>query len=201
MKYFSFETEVIHLFQKSRDLRIKKTKEYVYEALKALLKKFTYNDISISMIIKKSGIGRTTFYRHFYTKDDIIKTKLKQQTLELVDLLNTTYDLSTYDKDIYYKVKLFFQYWNDHPGIIELIIFLKKTDILYTMWSKLLLEMFTIYDMGLKQDVSKLYIAQFATGGLTSLLIQWFKNKRKESVEYIAKHFYIPNENLSLPEQ
>jgi len=184
------------LFLKKRDVRTKNTREYVYEALRLLLKKFTYKDISISMIIKKSGIGRTTFYRHFYTKDDIIYTKLKQQTLELIDLLNCTYDLSIYYKDIYYKIKLFFQYWNDHPGIIDLIIFLNKTEILHSVWSSLLLDMFSVYDMGLSKKRSKIYIAHFATGGLTSLLIQWFKNKRKESVDFIAKHFYIPNYKL-----
>ncbi len=183
------------MFHKKRDLRINKTKEYVYEALRLLLNKFSYNEISISMIIKKSGIGRSTFYRHFYTKDDILYTKLRSQTIELVDLLNKTYDLGCYDKDIYNKVKLFFQYWYDHPGIIDTIIFLNKTQLLYTTWSALLFDMFSIYDMGLKKDVSKNYIAYFATGGLTSLLIAWFKNKRKDSVEYIAKHFYIPDTN------
>lgn len=186
------------MFHKKKDIRIKNTLEYVYDALRILLKKFTYNDISISMIIKKSGIGRATFYRHFYTKDDIIKVKLKQQTIDLIEIFNNTFGSSKYDKDIYHKVRLFFQYWNDNPGIIELIIFLNKTDILYSMWSSLLLDMFTVNDMGLSKDVSKKYIAHFATGGLTSLLIEWFKNKRKEDVDFIAKHFYIPNDDFMI---
>ncbi|HEY8364262.1 MAG TPA: TetR/AcrR family transcriptional regulator [Haloplasmataceae bacterium] len=182
------------MFHKKKDLRIQNTKEFVYEALKNLLSKHKYQDISISMIIKKSGVGRTTFYRHFYTKDDIILTKLKQQTLDLIEQLNRAFDLTIYYKDLNQKIKFFFEYWNQNPGIIELIIFLNKTQLLYNTWSKLLLDMFSMIDMGLESDVSAQYVAHFATGGLTSLLIQWFKNDRKESVDFISKHFYIPQE-------
>ncbi len=183
------------MFQKNGDIRILNTKEFVFEAFKALLKKFNYHDITISMIIKKAGIGRTTFYRYFYTKDDILLSKLKNQTLELIDLLNQTFDLSAYNKDIYKKIRFFFQYWNDHPEIIEIILFLNKTQLLYSTWSSLLINMFSVIDMGLDNDVSPRYIAHFATGGLTSLLIGWFNNSRLESVDYISKHFYIPNTN------
>ncbi len=181
------------MFQNKVDLRIHHTKEYVYEALCLLLKKFKYQKITISMIIKKSGVGRTTFYRHFYTKDDILLDKLKGHTFALIERLNNTCDLSSYDKDIDKKVKLFFQYWDEHPEIINLIISLHKTQLLYSTWTSVLIDMFSVIDMGLSLNISKLYTAHFASGGLTSLLIEWFKNNRKDSVDFISKHFYIPN--------
>jgi len=184
---------VIDLFQNKKDLRIHNTREFVYEALKILLNKYDYHHISISMIIQKSGVGRTTFYRHFYTKEDILLTKLKNQTLEMIELLNNVYDLTIYDKDILNKIKLFFQFWDEHPDVIQLIISLEKTQLLYSTWTSLLIDMFSKIDMGISSNVSKLYTAHFAIGGLTSLLIQWFKNNRKESVDFISNHFFIPN--------
>ncbi|QVK19504.1 TetR/AcrR family transcriptional regulator [Mycoplasmatota bacterium] len=181
------------MFRNKEDLRIHNTKEFVYEALNLLLKKYNYHHISISMIIKKSGVGRTTFYRHFYSKDDILKTKLKSQTLDLLELLNKTYDLTLYNKDISGKINFFFQYWDRNPEIIQLIIDLDKTQLLYSTWTSLLIDMFSIIDMGLSSNISKPYTAHFAIGGLTSLLIQWFKNNRKDSIYFIAKHFNIPN--------
>lgn len=181
------------MFRKKEDLRIHNTKEFVYEALNLLLKKYDYHHISISMIIKKSGVGRTTFYRHFYTKDDILLTKLKDQTLELLELLNNNYDLTLYDKNVSGKIKFFFQFWNKNPDIIQLIINLDKTQLLYFTWTSLLIDMFSIMDMGLSSKISKPYTAHFAIGGLTSLLIQWFKNDRKDSIDFISKHFNIPN--------
>lgn len=181
------------MFQNKVDLRINNSKQFVYEALVRLLKNYNYAKITISMIIKKSGVGRTTFYRHFYSKDDIIIYKLKSQTLDLLESLNLTYDLSIYNKDINKKIEFFFNYWNEHPDIINLIILLDKTQMLYTIWPSLLIEMFTALKIDAPTNSSKLYLAHFALGGLTSLLIQWFKNNRKESVDFISKHFYIPN--------
>lgn len=189
---FTYETEVINLFQK-KDIRINRTKEFVFEALKLLLKKLDYHDITISMIIKKAGIGRATFYRYYYTKDDIINEKLNSLTQELLEKMKATFDLTVYDKDIQRKVKFFFQFWDEHPDIINLIIHLDKTQILYNTWSNTLLQMFSTIEMGLSSKLSKDYIAHFATGGLTSILIAWFKNNRKESVDFIASHFYVPN--------
>lgn len=181
------------MFHNKEDVRIHNTKEFVYEALVELLKKNDYADITISMIIKKSGIGRTTFYRHFYSKDDILLAKLNTQTLKLVELLTNTYDLSVYDKDIFGKIKLFFKYWDRHPDVINIIIMLDKTQLLYSTWPELLIELFSVIDIAISSHSSKLYTAHFALGGLTSLLIQWFKNNRKESVDFISQHFYVPN--------
>lgn len=181
------------MFQIKEDIRIHNTKQFVYEAFAKLIKKFDYNQITISMIIKKSGIGRTTFYRHFYTKDDIIINKLKSETLEMVKLLYNSFDLTIYNKDISDKIKLFFHFWDRNPEIIDVIIMLDKTQILYTVWPSLLIQMFSVLNIAIESNASKQYTSYFALGGLTSLLIQWFKNDRRESAAYISKHFYIPN--------
>lgn len=138
------------------------------------------------MIIKKSGVGRATFYRHFYTKDDILITKLNIKTMELVEMLVNNYDITVYDKDIE-------KYWDEFPEIINIIIYLNKTQLIYSAWLSLLMDLFDTIDMGLSSKTSKLYTAHFAIGGLTSLLIQWFNNNRKESIDFLSKHFYIPN--------
>ena len=59
------------------DARINKTKDKIILAFKNLILKMNYKDIVIEDIIKESGIVRSTFYRHFKTKSDVLLAVLK----------------------------------------------------------------------------------------------------------------------------
>ena len=47
--------------------------KYIIDSLFALMKKKKYEDISITDITNKAGVGRVSFYRNFNTKEDIIR--------------------------------------------------------------------------------------------------------------------------------
>ena len=48
------------------------TRQCIGEALIVLLDEVPYDQITISMICKKAGISRMTFYHYFCTKNDIM---------------------------------------------------------------------------------------------------------------------------------
>jgi Transcriptional regulator len=56
------------------DRRIKKTKAAIYAAFTELLSKKKYSQITIQEIIDLADIGRSTFYSHFETKDELLKS-------------------------------------------------------------------------------------------------------------------------------
>lgn len=47
-------------------------KSYIADALLLLMEKKDYNDITIGEIAEKAGVNRSTYYRHFEKKDDVI---------------------------------------------------------------------------------------------------------------------------------
>ncbi len=54
------------------DRRQRKTREAVFNAFTTLLKSEPYSKITVQEIIDTADIGRTTFYAHFETKDDLL---------------------------------------------------------------------------------------------------------------------------------
>lgn len=55
------------------DRRQKKTRQAIIDAFVKLLTKTSYEKVSVKDIIDAADVGRSTFYSHFETKDDLAR--------------------------------------------------------------------------------------------------------------------------------
>src|SRR5262245_34927652 len=67
------------------DRRVARTREMLHQALMSLLLKRRYKTISIKDICHAANVGRSTFYAHYTSKDDLKRSGLESMRRTLVD--------------------------------------------------------------------------------------------------------------------
>lgn len=69
---------------KSDDRRMKRTDTLLREALVALILEKRYDAITVQDILERANVGRSTFYAHYYDKDDLLESNIEW----LIDLMS-----------------------------------------------------------------------------------------------------------------
>lgn len=70
--------------QKAADARVPRTKAALQRAFKSLLESKPYERIAVDEICKAAKVGRSTFYTHFRSKDDLKRSGLEALRRQLV---------------------------------------------------------------------------------------------------------------------
>ena len=94
----------------------KMTEEILYKALVMLLENDDYEKVTILQICQEAGVNRSTFYRKFKSKDDLLRWKSNQLVQIYIHELNELGKVNMDDVVVY-----FYQFWIKYKSFILML--------------------------------------------------------------------------------
>ena len=158
------------------------TKSYITSALFCLMNKKPYEEIAISDITKKAGVGRATFYRHFKTKDDIVREYFVARTNDFLQDISL---ISDNPDDIYENIFTAFSHLKKEKDTFKCLLAAHMgsyyldyvNDMLSKNWEN------TRYP-------SSPYLPYHIAGSLCNISLEWIRRDCKESVKAMADEYF-----------
>ena len=160
--------------------QIDKTRRWISEALMQLIEEMDYDQINVSLICKRAGVGRQTFYRHFHSKNDIVRYELDHISDELVVSLLKIEPQPVSDRDIHL---LSARTWLRHAYLHPLV---ESPDLLPLFVDLVMKVRGTLEKQFDIPAPIESYKTSFRYGGITAVFIKWITSGAKESPEKLA---------------
>lgn len=181
---FIFSDIIIHLyFVMEKYMRRKDTTHemmmgYMAGALLELMLEKDYTKISIGEIAKKAGVDRSSYYRHFKSKEDIISFFFDMVLKESLDGYTnlSSIDFTLYIHSIY---TAFFNYRKE----ILIIHYANLSFLLLDVLSK----RFQFSELAKDFPLSKQYELSYIIGGIYNNLIFWMSRDMKETPDELTE--------------
>ena len=151
------------------DLRVIKTKDNIKNSMLHLLKKYEFKDITMSMLVDECRINKTTFYRHYSDKYDLIE-KISKDYISLFSKASSNFENGINAHNIDCLIQ-FFDNNKDELLILESKIL--PINIFEDMHTIMTLDLCTYFKKYINQDdLIKLYASLISNNILTT--IKWY---------------------------
>lgn len=174
------------------DRRQKKTRTAVFQAFTSLLERKAYSHISVQEIIDEANIGRSTFYSHFETKDELLKalcTEIFEHVFSDELTQEKTHDFSTGKKDIKAELTHILYHIKDSRSYIRGILACESGEMFMRYFKAYLERVFTHELNKHKQDVPQEYMLNHMVCDFAET-VRWWMGHEQYSPEEISRFFF-----------
>ncbi|MCI8280897.1 MAG: TetR/AcrR family transcriptional regulator [Lachnospiraceae bacterium] len=159
--------------------------EHLTNALLELLEEKSLNQISISELCNLAGVGRTSFYRNFETKEDILRAHIKHLFQGWVKEWENEPKAPL--AQLVYQV---FSHFETNRGFYGL---LNKRGLTFLL-KDILLELCGFHP---EQDVISAYSSAYAAFFLYGWIEVWFRRGMKETAAELANYLGAATSNAT----
>ncbi|MCH3921918.1 TetR/AcrR family transcriptional regulator [Limosilactobacillus sp.] len=157
-----------------------KASALITDALFELLKKNSFEKISITELTQKAGVARLSYYRNFKSKEDIVEKffdhEFKNFMAELAKQDQSQVSLQSI-------MILSFSYWQKKHQQIRMLVRDGQIDLIYLSFQK---NMQLILQRYQEQFSLTQRQAEFVEGGIMIVLLEWIQDGCQETPEEIA---------------
>lgn len=179
--------------EKITDLRIRRTHHLLIEALKSLLREQPFDEIHITDICERAMVHRTTFYKHFLDKYDLLSFAL-QELQESFDQKSILLEQSGNEKEYFMRFfRQVLEYMAEHKKMY--LVGLKDlrneaaVKILYNFITKKICEKLEYHKAeGVVYKIPTDIIAEFYVGALFSMANWWIERDMPVSIDGMVQY-------------
>ncbi|HJB35484.1 MAG TPA: TetR/AcrR family transcriptional regulator [Candidatus Blautia merdipullorum] len=152
--------------------------------------------ITVQEIIDAANIGRTTFYAHFETKDDLLKALCEELFGHIIssamDCTHThgLYSNNNVPESVFCHLLQHLQ--ENENNILELLS-CENSDLFLRYFKdnlkELLQNQFVNQNRRNNKDIPQDFLVNHITGSFVEMVLWWIKNQMKEPPEKLDKYF------------
>lgn len=174
------------------DRRQQKTRDAILKAFSKLIKEKRYSNITVQEIIDEANIGRSTFYAHFETKDELLRTLFTNIFNHVFadDLKSEmTHDFSRGNNDLENTLTHILHHLIDSEMNIVGILSSESGELFMNYFKDYLSEIFSQYLDEIKFNAPADFVLNHLVGGFSETVKWWIDNKTKYTPEETARYY------------
>lgn len=174
------------------DRRQRKTRDSIFKAFSTLLEKKRYNNVTVQEITEEADIGRSIFYSHFNTKDDLLKSMCTDifNHVFLDDLsAEKTHDFSRRNNGLEARLSHILHHLRDNRNNMIGILSSESVELLMKYFKEYLQIVFSEYLGEVETDTPVDFVLNHLVGSFAETVMWWVENRMKYTPRDTAKYF------------
>ncbi|ABX41742.1 transcriptional regulator, TetR family [Lachnoclostridium phytofermentans ISDg] len=174
------------------DRRIQKTRDSIFTAFSRLLSMKKYSQITVQDIIDEANIGRSTFYAHFETKDQLLDELCRDifDHIFAKDLSSEQHHDFSGNKDFEAKITHILYHLKESKHDMKSILTYESADIFWSYFKRYFEKLFADFiDSERYHNVPEEFLLNHMAGSFVELVKWWMKKDMKPEPEVVASYF------------
>ncbi len=175
------------------DRRQHKTRKAIFDALGKILEIKRFENITVQEIIDTANIGRSTFYAHFETKDDLLKAMCTDIFLHIITAKlpkEADHDFSTGSPNLEMKLTHILYHLRESKKYLKGILGGESGELFMRFLKQYLRELFSRYKDEFDQSIPEDFLLHHLSGSFAEAVKWWMTEDTKHSPEEVAS-FYM----------
>lgn len=159
------------------DRRSQRTRQLLSDALVQLIKEKDYGTITVSDIIERANVGRSTFYAHFQDKDDLFLSQLDR----VIDVLS--HGIPAQDDLPFFPSLELFRHVGEQYDLYKSLLWTPGIDLLTKHLQKSLSQRVEqgLANSGQEYTIPLPILSNFISSSFLTLLKWWLENRKNHS--------------------
>ena len=178
------------------DRRQQKTRTAIFSAFTSLLAEKSYSKITVQEIIDAANVGRTTFYAHFETKDDLLKELCEELFGHIIgSAMDCTHTHGLYSdgsapESVFCHL---LQHLQENDRNIIALLSCESSEMLLRFFKDSLNELvrsqFINQNRKANTDIPEDFLINHISGSFVEMVLWWIKGHRKQTPEDLDRYF------------